>query len=629
MSNVSISGAISGIDTASLVNQLMTVEAQSQTTIKSRQTAAQKAADAYTNLITSLKSLATQSAALAKTSTWQGSSVTSSSASVTATTTGNAVGTITFDVTEVAKAHTLISTTATPAASTSSVIASGGTLTIRDGVGPGALTKGTIDVGSGTLAEVVAGINASDLGLRAAAVQTAPGVFRLQVTSATSGAASTFSVDGLDGMAGQNDMDVLTAGIDAKLTIGDILTTGYTVTSSSNTFANLLPGVSLTVSKKGETGVTVDAKLDGSAVATQVSSMVDATNAALTSLAALTAYDFGTKSGAALYGDSSIRSLQQQILGAVSGARAPGVQLTRDGKLSFDKDAFVKAFVADPSATAIAYGATSSFTPNTGVLGKAAMILSNASTRAGSYEVAISVNSAKEKWTIAPAVGSIDGKIMTITQGDLTANYTVGVGESLADTVAAINAAAAAAGITTTASTDGTSIFVTANEAGTASAYSVTFTDGVATKTQAGRDIIGTIDGEETTGVGNILTLNSATSRANGLSLAVDVSDADVLLNFGVIGEITYTPGLAQSLSTLLTDVTDKTTGVLARAQQNRVDDVKDFQAQIDAWDIRLATRRATLNRQFTAMETALASLKSSSSAITNLLAATSANADS
>ena len=74
MSNVSISGAISGIDTASLINQLMTVEAQSQNTIKTRQTAAQKAADAYTTLITSLKSLATQSAALAKTSTWQGSS---------------------------------------------------------------------------------------------------------------------------------------------------------------------------------------------------------------------------------------------------------------------------------------------------------------------------------------------------------------------------------------------------------------------------------------------------------------------------------------------------------------------------------------------------------------------------
>ena len=82
MSNVSISGAISGIDTASLVNQLMTVESQGQTAIKAKQTAAQKAADAYTGLISSLKTLANQSATLAKTSTWQGSSATSSSSNL-------------------------------------------------------------------------------------------------------------------------------------------------------------------------------------------------------------------------------------------------------------------------------------------------------------------------------------------------------------------------------------------------------------------------------------------------------------------------------------------------------------------------------------------------------------------
>jgi flagellar hook-associated protein 2 len=150
-----------------------------------------------------------------------------------------------------------------------------------------------------------------------------------------------------------------------------------------------------------------------------------------------------------------------------------------------------------------------------------------------------------------------------------------------------------------------------------------------ATKDTAGRDMIGTIDGEDATGIGNILTLNSATSRANGLSLTVDVSDADVALNAGNIGDVTYTPGLAQTLSTLLNDVTDSSTGALTRAKQSRVDDVVDFQDQIDAWDIRLAARRATLTRQFTAMESALASLKSSSSAITNLLAASNANSNS
>jgi flagellar hook-associated protein 2 len=614
MSNISISGAISGIDTASLINQLMTVESQSQTTIKTRQTAAQKAADTYTTLITSLKSLATQSAALAKTSTWQGSSVTSSSSSVTATTTGNTTATLTFDVTAVAAAHTLV--TDGTVASTGSVIA--GDLTVKDSLGA---TKGVIDVGNGTLAEVVAGINGSTMGLRAAAVQTAPGEYRLQVTSATSGLASEFTLEGLTDLG----LNVLTAGKDAKLTIGSG-PAQYTVTSATNTFAALVPGLSLTVSKM-EANVTIDAKVDGTAVATQISSMVDATNAALTSLAKATAYDFTAKEGAALYGDNSIRGLQQQILSSVGGANAPGVQLTRDGKLTFDKDVFLKAFVANPTTTAAAYGATSSFSPNTGVLGKAALVNSTTSTREGTYAVAVSVAAAKEKWQ---TLGTLAGKVLVVNQGSLTASYTVGALETAADAAAAINTRASAAGISTTATValDGVSLDFTANAAGTAAAFSITLGGVAGTKVTAGLDLVGTIDGEEATSLGNILTLNNPASRANGLSLAVDVSAADVLVSSGGVGDITYTPGLAQRLSTLLNDVTDKTTGALSRAQQSRVDDVKSFQDQIDAWDIRLAARRVTLTRQFTAMETALASLKSSSSAITNLLAAT-ANSDS
>ena len=40
----------------------------------------------------------------------------------------------------------------------------------------------------------------------------------------------------------------------------------------------------------------------------------------------------------------------------------------------------------------------------------------------------------------------------------------------------------------------------------------------------------------------------------------------------------------------------------------------EDFKDRIADWDVRLATRRKTLTRQFTAMETALSSLKNQSS---------------
>src|SRR6185312_15648595 len=107
-------------------------------------------------------------------------------------------------------------------------------------------------------------------------------------------------------------------------------------------------------------------------------------------------------------------------------------------------------------------------------------------------------------------------------------------------TVAKFNSAAAAAGIGTTASVNGGNVLFTANSTGTAGAFGVTVNGAAGSLVTAGRDMVGTIDGEGATGVGNILTLNSATSRANGLSLAVNVSDADVALNGGNIGAVTY-----------------------------------------------------------------------------------------
>ena len=57
----------------------------------------------------------------------------------------------------------------------------------------------------------------------------------------------------------------------------------------------------------------------------------------------------------------------------------------------------------------------------------------------------------------------------------------------------------------------------------------------------------------------------------------------------------------------------DATTGTLVALANGQDSLVKDIQDRIDAWDLRLAKRKETLTRQFTAMETALSSLKNQS----------------
>ncbi len=123
MAQLSISGAVSNLDTAAIVNQLVSVQGAQQALLRTQQGAAQKAADALKSLTGGVANLGTLARDLAATSAWQGTTASSSSPTVTATASGTRATSLTFDVTSVAAAHTLVSSDAV--ASTGTVVASG------------------------------------------------------------------------------------------------------------------------------------------------------------------------------------------------------------------------------------------------------------------------------------------------------------------------------------------------------------------------------------------------------------------------------------------------------------------------------------------------------------------------
>ena len=72
--------------------------------------------------------------------------------------------------------------------------------------------------------------------------------------------------------------------------------------------------------------------------------------------------------------------------------------------------------------------------------------------------------------------------------------------------------------------------------------------------------------------------------------------------------------GVSDHVAVVAKGATDSTEGTLTLAVQGRNDLMKDLNARIDGWDDRLAIRKSTLQRQFSAMEVALSGLKSQSS---------------
>jgi flagellar hook-associated protein 2 len=332
-------GLISGMNLADTVDQLIAVERNPQTLLKRKLADTQADVTAYRSVNTKFDALRTAAEALTRIGTWGAVQAASSAGHVTAaSTTGATAGSVTFTVRSLATHHTAVSGENWAAATDPFDTTSPLVLTRADG------STQTITLDSGaTLADAVSAINSQAPDVSATALDTGTG-FRLQVAAKTAGAAHTFSLGG--------DFTTLVTGTNATLHLGPD-DGGFDVTSPTNTFSGLLTGTTLTVTATGGP-VTVTVASDPAAVAAAVGKLVSAANDVLSEIKRTT--DSALGSTAALKGDSTLRGLSGKVLDAVSAAiggtdsaAQVGIQLTRDGLLTFDQTKFTAALEADPA----------------------------------------------------------------------------------------------------------------------------------------------------------------------------------------------------------------------------------------------------------------------------------------
>ena len=351
-------GLASGIDYATMITQLMQIEAQPQTLLKNQLADTKTDAAAYRKINTALAGLSSAAQALTGDGMTSARKATSSSTTATATAGTTAVpgNSLSFSVSQLATAQVSLSagtwTSATGDVRSATADPAGSPLPTW----PLAVMKGTTKVGTidlpatASLNDAAAAINKSGYGLSATVVRLDGQNYKLQVTSTATGAANAFTLRGdqeTDATAGSGFIDTAKAQ-DAKLQLAD----GVSATSSSNTFTDLLPGVSVTVSAT-DTPITISVANDTSSVAAKVKAMMDAANTALTTISDLT--DSSEGSTAALKGNWTLTNLSSQILSQVSnavGGSSPikaGISLNRDGTIKFDSAVFASALAADPA----------------------------------------------------------------------------------------------------------------------------------------------------------------------------------------------------------------------------------------------------------------------------------------
>lgn len=610
MSSITIDGIVSGLDTKSIIDKLVAVQGNQQTLLKNRQSSQNEAVSAYSSMLSNIGSMVTQMKSLASTSAWSTTSATSSSPSVTATATGGIANSLTFTVDKVAAGQSLISNGSVN--STGATVAASGSISL---VKNGATTN--INVGTGTLGEVVSAINGANAGITASAVQTSPGTYRLQVSSTSTGAASAFTLGGLSGFSGSGAaMTEMVAGADAEISVGG--PAGYKVTSPTNTFSNVAEGLAFTVSKADPaTPITVTSAVDTTKVTDQISGVVTNINNLLSAIQTNTAWDPGSKKGGPLLGDSTVRALQQQILNTVAGMNAPGLSVTSGGQVQFDKAVFDTAYKADPVGTKAAWGATSSFSPNSGVSASANYTNATAATEAGKYDINVTSTAKTEQWQVIPPGTGVVGRTVALMRGATEVKFDWDATKTDAQNAEALNTKLAQTNMGITAAMDGANLVLKAANPGSAGSFTASVNGVNGTRDVQGADIAGTIGGVAATGIGNILTVPAdADSGAKGLSVQINTNTT------GALGEIEYKPGLAQSMGQLFTQMSDSQNGTLVQSQTTAKNQVRDLQTQIDAWTDKLEAYRSTISAKFTAMETSLSALKAQQTSLASFFSA-------
>jgi flagellar hook-associated protein 2 len=340
MSAINFSGLASGLDTATLINQLVQLRSSPITRLQNRKTGFETEIKALATLKTKMLALQTAAQGIDSPTEFAALKGTSSDEDIlTVTANGNAApGNYEIVVSALAKGQKSVS----QGFDDDDNLVGSGNLVINVG---GDSTTLEVDAGT-SLAELAAQINREMDGVNASVIYdgAAAGGYRLALTGAA-GTDNTFTVDtsGLSGGTAPAFTQTQAAS-NASLTVD-----GIPITASGNQLENVISGLTIDLRKADlNTTVQVEVTMDASGVSDQVKAFVDAYNDVFSYLKTATA-----KNGD-LEGNASARSVGSRLESMMTttngqaGSRFTilsqvGISRTRERTLDFDATAFKDA----------------------------------------------------------------------------------------------------------------------------------------------------------------------------------------------------------------------------------------------------------------------------------------------
>jgi flagellar hook-associated protein 2 len=366
---IGVSGLMSGLDTESIVTQLMQMERRPILQLQRQEAGIQakisglgSVKGGLSGLQRAVKAMQNPAAILPLKALSGNADVLTASASTAAV-----AGKYQVEVTALAQAQQVRSFEFEG----SDAVVGTGTLAIRVGGEDEPSVTITIDEDHRTLAGIAEAINDAEAGVTAGVVNAGDGKFYLTLTSDRTGDANTITLTMADADGDNTDTAGLSrlyttpavqeltqtqAASDAALSLN-----GIAVTRAENTITDLIEGVTITL-KTADPGpenvFTLTVSRDTATVASKLNDFVSQYNVLVDTLKGLQAYDPETGKGGLLQGDSITRQVEarlraflRQPIGeagdAVRSLSDLGVQVERNGQLSLDQDILSAALEED------------------------------------------------------------------------------------------------------------------------------------------------------------------------------------------------------------------------------------------------------------------------------------------
>ena len=657
---INIDGLITGIDTGTIIDGLLKIQKQQVDRFAARKAVVQEKQGAFNALETRLLGLQLDVSKLSRSQnnpfTKQKVVVNDDTAVAATASESAASGVYNFRVDSVAAAHQVASQ---GFSDVDSEITQG---TFQFRVGSGDVTTVTINENNNTLEGITDAINGAGANVTATIVKDSAGgsaPYRLILTSSRTGAENNISItNGLaadSGSAVRPEIDFGTpvqAATDATITFGSGAG-AISTTSSTNRFSSVIRGVTfdlLQATVGDELSITIERDVD-SAVS-DVQTFVQSFNDVIQYVDDQSRYVPSTGESGPLQGNRSVQSIQQKlrsaVLDVVTGVDTSlnrlstiGVSVTDAGRLSLNtsrlKDVLSGKVEGVSAGDVKRLFAIDGRSDNPSV----SFVLGNSKTQASGTPIQVDVTQAPERALItatgelaaSTAINSsnneltikIDGAEATLTLADGV--YTRQELTDLLETT--INNSTALAGRQVSAGLSGNSLELTSNSYGASSKLEIVGGSVLADlgltagQTASGKDVSGSflVDGqtELATGRGRLLTGAKSNEFTEGLQIRVALTPSQVTSS--AEAEVTVTQGIGAKLGKLLDDILSGDSGLASTTNDGFRTQLSDLQGALDRQQDVFNRQQEQLLKQFSALETAMSQLQSTSNFVASQLA--------